>query len=275
MLVDLHIHSTASDGQYSPAELVRLAKAAGLEAMALTDHDSTRGLGEAMAAGSACGLRVLPGVELSAEEFDNLHILGYGFPPDSPALNRLCAEAARERERHMDCVADFLRQKGVSVDLKEVKALAGNGSIGRPHFAQVMVRHGYVKTSREAFDRYLDTEEYNNRVKRGKPPAQVCIETIRAVGGWPVLAHPYQLHLDNATLEELLRRLLSYGLSGIECYYPKHTPEQRAFYLRLAEKYDLHVTAGSDFHGERVHPEDRLTPVELEIGWLMRKPANP
>lgn len=269
MRVDLHMHSTASDGQYAPTELVRLAKTASLEVMALTDHDTMSGLREALAAGSACGLRVISGVELSAAEFDNLHILGYGFPPDSLELNRLCAWAAQERERHMDCIADFLWQKGVPVNLDEVRTLAGNGSIGRPHFAQVMVRHGYVKNSREAFDRYLDTEEYNNRVKRKKPSAQVCIETIRAAGGWPVLAHPYQLRLEDAALEELLRRLLSYGLAGIECYYPKHTPEQRAFYLRLAEKYHLHVTAGSDFHGERVHSEDRILPARLDVSWLL------
>ena len=270
MKVDLHMHSTASDGQYRPEELVRLAKNAGLDAMALTDHDTLSGLKEACETGQACGLCVIPGVELSAMEYHNLHILGYGFSPDSEELQELCAFVLSGRERHTSYTIKFLRNKGIYIDLEEVIALAGRAAVGRPHFARVMVEHGYVQNSREAFDRYLDTEEYH-RVDRKKPPVQTCIETIRKAGGFAVLAHPYQLHLEPEALEEQVRLFQAYGLSGIECHYPKHTPEQQSYYLGLAQKYQLHVTAGSDFHGEQVHKEDKIIPVEMDLAWLLRR----
>ena len=267
MLVDLHTHSTASDGQYSPAELVQLTKQAGVDVMALTDHETTDGLCDALAAGTALEMTVIPGVELSAAEYPNLHILGYGISLDNQMLRDLCAEMKQNREDHLSYTADFLRAHGIPIDLEEVRDLAGRASIGRPHFARVMVRHGYVQSSREAFDRYLDTEEYN-RIKRKKVSAQVCINVIQVAGGFPVLAHPYQLHLADDILEMLVDRLKSYGLAGIECYYPKHTLVQQEFYVQLAERFQLHVTAGSDFHGELVHSDDRIYPVELDVEWL-------
>lgn len=273
MFVDLHTHSTASDGQYSPAELVQLTKQARVDVMALTDHDTIEGLHDALAAGTALGMTVISGVELSAAEYSNLHILGYGISLDNQMLCDLCAQMKQNREDHLSYTADFLRAHGIPIDLEEVRDLAGMASIGRPHFARVMIHHGYVQSSREAFDRYLDTEEYN-RVKRKKVPAQVCIGAIQAAGGFPVLAHPYQLHLADNALEALVKQLKAYGLAGIECYYPAHTPEQQAFYLRLAERFQLHVTAGSDFHGELIHPEDRICPVELNIGWLCPELEN-
>ena len=269
MKVDLHMHSTASDGQHRPEELIRLAKDADLDVMALTDHDTLSGLKEACEAGQACGLYVIPGIELSAMEYDNLHILGYALSPDNAELQELCAFALAERERHTLYIIDFLRRKGIQIDLEEVKALAGQAAIGRPHFARIMVEHGYVENSREAFDRYLDTEEYH-RVDRKKPPAQVCIETIHKAGGFAVLAHPYQLYLEPESLEEQIRIFKSYGLDGIECLYPKHSPEQKALYLQLAQKYQLHVTAGSDFHGQQVHKKDRIIPTDLDIEWILK-----
>ena len=268
MIVDLHIHSTASDGQYAPAEVVRLAKAAGVEIVALTDHDTVAGVSEALAQGRELGMTVLIGVEFSAAEYHNLHILGYGMDLQNTALLDLCAAMKRSREDHNTYIVDFLHRHGVPIDLEEVKELAGNASIGRPHFAQIMLRHGWVKNSREAFDRYLDTPEYH-QVDRKKFSARECVAAILSAGGKPVLAHPYQLQLEDKALEGEVKRLLSYGLLGIECYYPRHTPEKQAFYLRLAEKYHLYVTAGSDFHGEKVHPEDKFRPVELDVEWLL------
>ena len=269
MLVDLHMHSTASDGQYTPTEVVRLAKAAGLEIVALTDHDTLAGVPEAVNAGKRMGITVVPGIELSAAEYHNLHILGYGIDWENPALLNLCAAMKRSREAHNTYIINYLHQHEVPIELGEVKALAGSGSIGRPHFAQVMVKHGWVKTSREAFDRYLDTPEYH-QVEREKFPARNCITSILEAGGKPVLAHPYQLQLENDALEEEVKRLVSYGLAGMECYYPRHTPKQQDFYLYLAEKYSLHATAGSDFHGGQGHPGDKIRPVALDTEWLLR-----
>lgn len=268
MLCDLHTHSTASDGQYSPAELVRLAKERGLDVLALTDHDTVDGLEEAARAGEGAGIRVVRGIELSAKEYPTFHILGYGFDPEAPALSDLCRELKEGRDRRAPRIIAFLEEQGLRIPLSEVEELAGGRIVGRPHFAQVLVRHGYVSSSREAFDRYLDTREFLRRVERPKPPARVCLETIRAAGGKTSLAHPYQIGVDNEKLEDIVRELAGFGLDAIECYYPKHTPEQREFYLHLAEKYGLHVTGGSDFHGENVKPDIKLTGSELELDWL-------
>lgn len=267
MKVDLHTHSTASDGEYTPRELIRLAKARGVETLALTDHDTIDGLPEAMEEGAAQGIDVIPGVELTAKEHPNFHILGYAINRDDPFLKELCAGQKARRERHKFRIAEFLAEHGVIVDLKEVEALAGNGTVGRPHFAQVMVRQGYVQNSREAFDRYLDTEDYR-KLKQDRLSAQECIAVIHRAGGKAVLAHPYQLELEDGPLEEQVAAMKAWGLDGIECFYSKHTPQQEAFYLQLAERYGLHVTAGSDFHGERVHPEIEICPKELDIAWL-------
>lgn len=268
MIVDLHTHSTASDGQYAPAELVKLAKDRGIQLLALTDHDSLEGLPGAEAAGAALGLPVLRGVELGAKEYRNLHILGYGFSAAAPGLRELCAWMKQGRDERKYRIIDYLREKGLELTLEEVEEIAGGDIIARPHFAQAMVRRGYVQSNREAFDRYLDTADYA-RIERPKPDARTCVEAIRAAGGRVSLAHPYQVGLEDEALDALVGELAGYGLDAIECFYPKHTPEQRAFYLRLAGKYRLRITGGSDFHGERVKPDVRLAAWDLDAEWLL------
>ncbi len=264
---DLHTHSTASDGQYAPSELVRLAKDCGITVLALTDHDTLDGLNEAIRAGESLGLRVLRGVELGTKDYRGLHILGYGFSPGAPGLRKLCGELKRGRDERKYRIIDFLHEKGIDISLTEVQELAGRGVIGRPHFAQIMMRRGYVRSIREAFDRYLDTDEYQ-RIEREKPDAQTCVKVIKEAGGKSSLAHPYQVKLENEVLEALVRQLTGYGLDAVECYYPRHTREQQMFYLQLAKKYGLHVTGGSDFHGERVKPDIQLAQLPLDLDWL-------
>lgn len=268
MKADLHTHSTASDGQYTPSELVRLAEARGMELLALTDHDTTDGLAELAEAGKALGLRVLRGIELSAREYPSFHLLGYGVDPEAPALSALCREMKAGRDARSGRIIDFLREQGVDIPLAEVEELAGGNIVGRPHFAQVLTRHGYVSDNREAFDRYLDTDAFHRQIERPKPPAQTCVEAIKAAGGKVSLAHPYQLGVDDGALERIVQELRGWGLDAIECYYPQHTPEQRDFYLHLAQKYHLHATGGSDFHGEKVKPDVPLTPWEMELEWM-------
>lgn len=265
---DMHTHSAASDGQRSPAELIGLAKARGLELLALTDHDTIDGLNEAMAAGERAGLRVLPGVELGAKEYRSLHLLGYGFRVDDPGLNAFCAKMKDARDRRKYKIIDFLREKGVNIDLSEVEAVARGGVVARPHFARVMLEHGYIKTNREAYEKYLDTDEYQ-RIAIERMSARDCIGTVHRAGGKVSFAHPYQVKLDDGALEGLVRDLKDWGLDAIECYYTKHTPEMQEFYLSLAKKYGLHVTGGSDFHGESVKPDVPLAKLPLELGWLL------
>ena len=272
IICDLHTHSTASDGQYAPSDLVSLAKERGIELLALTDHDTTDGLEEAVRTGDALGIWVLGGIELGAAEYSGLHILGYGFDPTG--LEPLCQKLKESRNNRKYQILDFLREKGCPLTLEEVESIAGGAVIARPHFAQAMVRRGYTESNREAFDRYLDTKEFRQRVKRLKADARTCVETIRAAGGRVSLAHPYQTGLEGQELEDLVRTLADYGLDAIECYYPKHTPEQQAFYLRLTEKYRLHATGGSDFHGERVKPDIPLSALLLDVEWLVTRPLN-
>lgn len=268
-LCDLHTHTTASDGQYTPAELVELAKRRGLSVLAVTDHDTIAGVAEAQQAGSELGLTVIRGVELSAKDYPNCHILGYGFRDGDTELARLCEKFRAGRDERKYKIVDFLREKGVELDLTEVEAIAGGEVIARPHFAQALVRRGYASTNREAFDCYLDTAEFRQRVKRFKADAKTCVGAIKAAGGKVSLAHPYQMGLPDDELEMLVKQFKDWGLDAIECYYPKYTPEQQQFYLYLAEKYRLHQTGGSDFHGERVKPDVELAALELELDWLL------
>ena len=264
---DLHTHSTASDGQYAPAELAKLVKECGVQVWALTDHDNLDGLDEASTAGEALDLRVVRGVELSSEDYRNLHILGYNF--SVPMLQDWIESLKKGRDDRKYRIRDYLRTKGLEIPLDEVDQEAAGGSVGRPHFAKVMLRHGYVATRREAFDRYLDTPEFQQIEKGTKPSAQECVERIKTAGGKVSLAHPYQIALKNESLDVLVRRLADCGLDAIECYYPIHTTEQTAEYLALAKKYGLHITGGSDFHGEKNKPDHPLTTWELELDWLL------
>lgn len=266
---DLHTHTTASDGQYTPTELVRLAKQRGIQVLAVTDHDTIAGVNEAMSAGETLGLQVIRGVELSARGYLNFHILGYGFRDGDTELSRLCEKLREGRDDRKYRIVDFLREKGLNIDLAEVEELAGGEVIGRPHFARTLVKQGYVSTNREAFDRYLDTEEFRRKITRFMADSRTCIEAIKAAGGKASLAHPYQMGLPDEKLEALVAQLKDFGLDAIECYYPKHTPVQQAFYLHLAEKYHLNQTGGSDFHGEMVKPDIQMARWPMELEWLM------
>lgn len=270
-IVDLHTHSTASDGQYTPTQLVQRAMARGIAVLALTDHDTTEGVEEAVGAGLRCGVQIIPGVELSAREHKNFHILGYNYDPSSPTLSQLCVQQRTNRVRRERMILDYLKTKDMELSQDEVERLANGTVIGRPHFAQALVCRGYVQTTREAFQRCLDTAEFWEKVPRLEADVKSCIDAIKASGGKASLAHPYQMKLSDEDLDGLVSQLKTWGLDAIECFYPKYTPEQQAFYLRLAKKYDLYVTGGSDFHGERVKPDIELSAWDLELSWLLER----
>lgn len=262
---DLHMHSNVSDGEYSPTRLVEMAREKGIEVLSVTDHDSIDGVAEAMTAGERFGVKVIRGVELSADDCPNLHILGYDFDPEG--VNAFLNGLQKRRDERKHRILGYLREKGIVLDLAEVEKFSPGSSIGRPHFAAAMVEAGFVKSRGEAFERYLDTPDFR-RMDRGRPSAELCVRKLKEAGGKVSLAHPGQIALENETLEELVKRLALCGLDAVECWYTTHTPEQTAEYLRLAEKYQLRVTGGSDFHGERNRPEFPMTKLELELGWL-------
>ena len=255
-MIDLHLHSTASDGQYTPTQVVELAQKAGVTTLALTDHDTTAGLSEAAAAAQTLGLTFFRGIELDCRcpgIGGNFHMLGYEIDPAHPALAECCRDFAQQRRERADRIFTWLAGKGMPLDRAAVEEKAV-GVIGRPHFARAMVEAGYVSDTREAFDKYLDTDEFRT-IDRPKPHPKEAIDRIRQAGGVAVLAHPHQLKLGERTLRSLVEELKEYGLGGMECYYSSHTPEETAQYLALAEEFGLLVSAGSDFHGELVKPD--------------------
>lgn len=248
--IDLHTHTTASDGTLSPTELVRLARGAGLAAVAVTDHDTVDGLGEALEAGRALGLEVVPGIEISAEfQPGTMHMLGYFIQPDRPVFAeklRVLQEARRDRN---PIIAEKLNALGLAVTMDEVRAAAGGEQVGRPNFARVLLDKGYVSSMGEAFDRYL-TKGGPAYVDKFRLSPADSVELIHQAGGLAVLAHPFTLGLGEQVLETFVADLAACGLDGLEVYYPEHDPDQTRACLELAARHGLAVTGGSDFHGD-------------------------
>jgi len=248
--VDLHLHTTASDGVLSPSEIVRYAKGKGLKAIAITDHDTIDGNVEALDEGAKSGLEVISGVEISAQfDLGSMHILGFFIDIGNTALKERLSLLQETRAPRNPKMVEKLRELGVELSYDEILHASGGGQVGRPHFAQVLLKKGYVNTVQEAFDRYLGkgAPAYVNKFRFDPKEA---MELIREAGGIPVLAHPFTLHIPFPhQLDALLGELVRFGLMGIEASYPEHTKDQISLYKGLAQKHDLLVTGGSDYHG--------------------------
>ena len=249
-MMDLHTHTTHSDGSTSPTELVSLAAGNGARAVAVTDHDTVSGLAEGRQAADKAGVEFVNGVEISAEfSPGTMHILGYFINEEACDLQSKLLELKQARERRNPEIALKLRRLGFEVSYDEVAALAGNGVVGRPHFARVLVKKGYAASIQDAFDRFLAKGAPAYEEKLRLSPEQ-AISLIHRAGGVAVLAHPYQLKLGSMEeTEELVSRLSEIGLDGIEAIYSRHTPEQRRLYSEMARRIGLGTTGGSDFHG--------------------------
>ena len=247
--IDLHTHSTASDGSMSPAELVRHAKEKGLSAIALTDHDTVDGVSEALGEGARVGIEVIPGIEISADFKPEMHILGY-FPRINGYTDiRKELEAIRQgRDARNKKIINKLNELGIDIKLDEVKEVALGDVLGRPHIARVLINKGFVKSIDEAFDKYLSRDGLAY-FKRFELKPEDGIRAIRNAGGLPVLAHPVFLRKTYDEMDKLLAELKGFGLAGIEAVYSENSKDETGNFLRLAIKYDLIVTGGSDFHG--------------------------
>ena len=255
--VDLHIHTTASDGTFTPTEIIERARGLKLGAIAITDHDTLDGSRQAIEAGIPAGMGFLTGVEISAERprffpgEGSCHILGYRIDLENRALNETLQKLQSARRDRNPQILKRLQALGFDLTMQDIQQVAGpKGQIGRPHFAQVMLDKGFVATYNAAFDDYLATGQpaYVDKYRVGCSRA---IELIREAGGIPVLAHPVLLGTPKGRLEDdAVRELRKMGLMGIEAYYTEHTPAQQDHYLDLAAQYGLLVTGGSDFHGE-------------------------
>ncbi len=248
--IDLHTHTTASDGSLAPEELVQMAKQQGVTTLAVTDHDTIAGLSRARVAGEQVGVDVIPGIEISCLYGDvELHILGYFINPDDPHLAPALTRYWASREDRNPRIVQRLQELGCDLSYADVKAIAGSATVGRPHIAQALIRKGYVKSVSEAFDRYLadDAPAY---IPRLLPSPAEAIGLIRQIGGIPVLAHPVYTSRLKEPFEQVCATLKGLGLLGIEAIYSSHNRQQTDRYRSISRNQGLLVTGGSDFHGE-------------------------
>lgn len=255
--IDLHVHTTASDGTLSPSGAVMLARETGLAAVAITDHDTADGVAEAMAAGREAGVEVIPGIELSADyRGHGVHILGYFIDPEADALRGLLDWVVMERERRNGEIAAAIRADGIDISMDYMHERFPNSIIGRPHFAAALTEKGIVGSLAEGFGKYLNKGGRYYR-KRQYIPMDMAFDTIRRSGGKAVFAHPLQYKLSHDELLELTEKLVEKGIVGMECIYAAYTPGEREYLMGIADRYGLSVTGGSDFHGSR-KPHIRL-----------------
>ena len=248
---DFHAHTTASDGTFTPTELVHAAHDAGLTYLAVTDHDTTHGVAEAIRVAREIGVHLLPGVELSAEGAPGkCHLLGLGIDPDHAPLNDTLRQLSENRRQRNEKMAVRLTTLGVAITLEEVTRAAPRGAnVGRPHFADVLVTKGYVRDKTEAFARYLGDDAVGYVEKETLSPAD-AIRLIHDAGGYCFLAHPALVKMaEHETFETRWAAYQALGMDGIEAYYHSHSPVQTERFVRLAQKMNLMVTGGSDFHG--------------------------
>ena len=258
--VDLHVHTTASDGTYSPTEVVLLAKEIGLRAIAITDHDTTKGLEEAYLAGEKEQIEVIPGCELSVEyPRGQMHIVGLWLPLKP---EHLLSELEYLRDKRHDRnrqIIEKLKDAGIDISYNEVLNIVEKGStVGRPHIARILVEKKVAKDIKEAFDKYIGPSGIAY-VPKTKFSPKKAISILKKEGATVILAHPYSLNLTKQELKKELIKLKQYGLDGMEVYYSEHTPEQTEMYLGLCKELNLLISGGSDFHG--------TVKKHIELGW--------
>lgn len=246
--IDLHTHSTASDGSLTPRELVLHAKKAGLSAIALSDHDTTQGLAEAKKAANEIGIELVPAIELSVQSDTETHIIGLLIDPSCRELQNAVKRAQKQRVERSYETARRLTALGMPVTYEEAAAIAGGDVIGRAHFAKILVQKGFTTSVKEGFDRFLAA---------GKPAYvgghvltdREAIEIIHKAGGVAVLCHPHLIKLSDDALFTYMKELKRYGLDAIEGYYTEFTPEMETTFRGFATGLGLLLSGGSDFHG--------------------------
>jgi len=250
MTIDLHIHSTFSDGTASPATIAALAAKSGLTTISLTDHDTMAGTEEIVDAGSRIGIEVIPGLELSVVHGGKpLHILGYWMDENDERLLAGLADIQRARKERNKKIVEKLVGLGIPVTMDQLEKLSGHGQAGRPHLARMLMSQGVVKTMNQAFQLYLRKGSCAY-VARYEFKAETAIGLIKKAGGLAVLAHPVQFDSSLSTIPKLLEQLVPMGLDGVESYYPTQSASFRKKLRKITDQYDLLHTGGSDYHGE-------------------------
>jgi hypothetical protein len=269
--VDLHCHSTASDGECLPAEVVRRARKADLTAIALTDHDTTAGVAEAVREGAAIGVRVICGCEFSTRApWGELHLLGYFLDPDHAGLQAFLVDTRAARRRRGEQMVSKLQDLGIAIDLADLEEQVGTGAVGRPHVARALVERGASADINEAFERYLG----RGRVAYVEKPLPSLVRVtalVHEVGGLAVAAH-----LGDHGSEGQIREFQAQGLDGIEVRHPSHSAATEARLTRIAERLGLGMSGGSDWHGDSEFGDSHapLGGLDIPLEWLQRLEAR-
>ena len=263
-LIDMHTHTNYSDGDLSPIDLVKRAIKNNIGTMAITDHDTIAGIKTIDRNNpiiQESGIKIINGIELSAKtKKGRMHILGYDINLDDKSLNNKMIELKNNSlQSVLSIMEQIKRDYGIKFDYEDIKALINaNHNLGRPDLAKLCIKYGYASTVQDAFDKYL-IEAYEKTRQTGKGlPYQECLELITNSGGIPILAHPKTLELEEKEFLILLRNMIDQGLKGIEVYHSSHTKNEMNYYLDIANKYNLLISGGSDFHGESVKPDIEL-----------------
>lgn len=263
-LIDLHTHTTSSDGDLSPQELIRLAIDKRIGIIAITDHDTIEGIKKVNRNEDivvASGIKIINGIELSAKtDKGRMHILGYDIDLENSSLNK---KMINLKDNSINSVLSIMEQikrdYGIKFSYEDIKELVNaNHNLGRPDLAKLCVKYGYATTFQDAFDKYLiDAHNKTRQTSKGLQ-YQECLELITNSGGIPVLAHPKSLELSEKEFLILLNEMISHGLQGIEIYHSSHSKAEMDYYLEIAKRYNLLISGGSDFHGKSVKPEIEL-----------------
>ena len=260
-MIDLHTHTSASDGTLSPVELIALAKERGIEAIAVTDHDTIEGLPEALEAGKQLGIEVIPGMELSVEHSPgSMHILGLLINPDDKGLNDTLTKLQESRSSRNPKIIEKLNELKMPITMEEVEKISGGGQVGRPHIAAALVKNGHVKNTQEAFDKYLKkgAVAYFERVRLSRAEAA---DAIHDAGGLLILAHPGTLGVNGSALDNLLSELKEDGFDGVEVFYNNHSHVEEDRLMKIADKLGFIISGGTDFHG------DNKPAIKLGVGY--------
>lgn len=246
--IDLHVHTTASDGTLSPGQTAALAAQKGLKAIAISDHDTVEGCAAAVAEGQRLGVEVVPGIELSTKFYRAVHILGYYIDTENPELQALLDWIVEDRDKRNRYMAELMAADGLPVSYEQMHRRFG-AVIGRPHFGQVLVELGLAESVNDAFARYIEKGQ-RYYAPRTILAIEQAVQSIVKAGGIATLAHPFQYRLEDENLRKLIEHCMDNGLRAIECRYSGYSGEQTAYLEKLAEEYGLLKTGGSDFHGQ-------------------------
>ncbi|MEW5851289.1 MAG: PHP domain-containing protein [Myxococcota bacterium] len=258
-MIDLHSHTTASDGQFAPAELLLRAARAGVTRLAITDHDTVDGVEEATQTGQKLGVEVIAGIELSARlGHHEVHILGHFLDTSCPSLREHCVTFRRERRERMARMVEQLNARSIPIRMEDVLERARGANLGRPHLARLLVERGWCTDMQDAFSRYLG-QGRPGYVDSQRLDAAGAIQLIHAAGGTATLAHPLSSKMDR----HHIARLRAAGMDGLEVFHPDHPRHSHARWLRISRELDLIPTSGSDFHGESVAPRHELGDADM------------